>query len=179
IEGNLLAADQAIEKLALLHGPGSVDSEQVAGAVADSARFDIFALTDCALAGEAARAVRMLDGLRAEGAEPPVVLWALTRELRLVCVMAAEVADGGAVEAVFAAHRVWEKRKASLRAALRRHPPARWRGLLGRAARVERVIKGRAQGSVWDELLQLLLAIAGRPLFAPASGAQAAVRAQA
>ena len=118
----------------------------------------------------------MLDGLRAEGVEPPVVLWALTRELRLVCVMAVEVADGGAVDAVFATHRVWDKRKACLRTALRRYPPARWRGLLRQAARIDRVIKGRAQGSVWDELLQLLLAMAGRPLFAPAGGAPAAVR---
>ncbi len=82
VEGNLLAAAQEIEKLRLLLGEGAVSVEDVSNAVADSSRYDVYKLTDAAMAGDATRAVRILSGLRAEGVEPVIVMWALTRELR-------------------------------------------------------------------------------------------------
>ncbi len=81
IEGNLLAADQEIQKLALLHGEGSIDEEAVLDAVASNTRFDVFRLVDAILARNARRSLAVLDGLRAEGIEPPLVLWSLSREL--------------------------------------------------------------------------------------------------
>lgn len=74
-EGNLLAAVQEIEKLRLLVEGNQLDAATVQASVADSARFDLFGLLDAALAGEAAHALRMLEGLRGEGVEAPVVLW--------------------------------------------------------------------------------------------------------
>ena len=161
LEGNLLAADQELEKLRLLCGEGPVDAGQVAAAVADSARFDVFDLVDAALLGDAARVVRIVNGLRSEGVEPMLVLWALSREIRSLCSMAWELARGASLTSVLAQYRIWNKRKPPVSAGLRRHSPRRWQGLLYQAAMLERVIKGRAAGAPWDELVQLGLKMAG------------------
>ncbi|VAX11882.1 DNA polymerase III delta subunit [hydrothermal vent metagenome] len=164
LEGNLLAADQELEKLRLLCGEGKVDVEQVSAAVSDSARFDVFALVDAALLGDMSRLVRIFNGLREEGLEPVLVLWALTREIRTMTTMAWLLAQGNSVEQVLGQYRVWNKRKAPVSAGLRRHSLRRWQGMLYQAAAVERVIKGRAAGAPWDELVQLGLKIAGMNL---------------
>ncbi|RMN31989.1 DNA polymerase III, delta subunit, partial [Pseudomonas cannabina] len=94
VEGNLLAAAQEIEKLKLMAEEGQITVETVQAAVADSARFDVFGLTDAVLNGEAAHALRMLEGLRGEGVETPVILWALTRELRALANMSQQFSQG-------------------------------------------------------------------------------------
>jgi DNA polymerase-3 subunit delta len=170
IEGNLLAADQELEKLRLLNGGGAIDVEAVAAAVSDSARYDVFTLVDAALLGNASRTARILYGLRAEGVEPVLVLWALTRELRSLCGMSRALTQDQSVGQVMAQYRVWDKRKPPLQAALTRYPLKRWQGLLWQAGEVERVIKGQAAGRPWDELLQLSFKIAGQPLFRAAAG---------
>ena len=81
-EGNLLAAHQELEKLRLLAPAGNITSETVLASVADSARFDVFRLSEAVLEGEADRALRVLAGLRSEGTEQTLVLWALTKALR-------------------------------------------------------------------------------------------------
>jgi DNA polymerase III subunit delta len=82
-EGNLLAAQQEIDKLALLATSGvAVGVKEVAASSTDSARFDVFQLAEAVRGADCARALRILGGLQAEGAEPPLVLWALLRELR-------------------------------------------------------------------------------------------------
>ena len=169
VEGNLLAADQELEKLRLLSGGGTVDAEQVAAAVSDSARFDVFSLVDTALLGHAARAVRILYGLQGEGVEPVLVLWALGREIRSLSSMSRALQQGQAIGQVLAQYRVWDKRKRSVQAALQRYPLKRWQGLLWQVGEIERVIKGQAMGKPWDELLQLTLKVAGAPLFKAAS----------
>lgn len=160
VEGNLLAAAQEIDKLRLLHGEGHLDAEQIAASVADSARFNNFELLDAALAGDGVRAVRILNGLRAEGEEPLLILGLLMKEVRNLAAMAEE-AGGGGVDAVMARHRVWEKRKPLVRAALGRHNARRWQRALLLGARVDRQVKGLEPGNPWDELLQLALFIAG------------------
>lgn len=167
VEGNLLAAAQEIEKLVLLHGDGRIDVDEVATSVADSARFNIFGLVDSALAGKQERLARMLTGLRGEGIDPVLVQWALTREIRTLTTMATEVAAGDNIEAVMARHRVWEKRKPLLRAALKRHPLKVWRALLQSCARLDRIIKGAELGNRWDELLQLGMWLAGAAVIRP------------
>ena len=163
VEGNLLAAAQEVEKLLLLYGEGPLSAEQVEAAVTDSARFDVFGLVDAALLGDAPRLTRMLDGLRAEGVEPILVLWALGREIRSLAEMAAEVESGAAMDRVLA--RVWAKRKAPVRAGLARHNGQRWQQMLRRAGRIDRMVKGVLPGNAWDELLQLSLLMAGVRLF--------------
>jgi DNA polymerase-3 subunit delta len=165
VEGNLLAADQELEKLRLLSGGGTVDAEQVVAAVSDSARFDVFSLVDTALLGDAARAVRILYGLQAEGVEPVLVLWALGREIRSLSGMSRALQQGQAVSQVLTQYRVWDKRKRAVQAALQRYPLKRWQGLLWQVGEIERIIKGQVTGKPWDELLQLTLKVAGLPLF--------------
>lgn len=162
-EGNLLAATQDIEKLYLLYGAGKLDMVQAAAAVADSARFDIYDLVDAAASGDVARASRIVNGLREEGVEPVLVLWALARELRSLAGMAYESEHGARAEQIYAKYKIWEKRKPIVHRALQRHKTHVWHGLLRRAARTDRVIKGFASGNAWDELSALSLAMAGAP----------------
>ncbi|MGB5474623.1 MAG: DNA polymerase III subunit delta, partial [Gammaproteobacteria bacterium] len=118
VEGNLLACVQEIDKLYLLRGAGPVDADAIAGLVADHARFDVYTLVDAALAGKATRSVRILNGLQAEGVAPPVVLWALARELRQLAAMTAEIRKGQSIAGVLARYRVWANRKDVVGAAL-------------------------------------------------------------
>lgn len=173
VEGNLLACAQEIEKLALLHGSGPVAVDEVAAAVADSARYSVYDLADRALAGDAAACVRVLHGLRGEGEEPVLILWALTREIRTLTQMRAALAQGQAADRVFADFKIWDKRQPLVRAALKRHPLAACQALLSQAGNMDRLIKGAAAGHVWDELLQLTLTLAGVDVI-KRGGAQAA-----
>lgn len=164
LEGNLLAAAQEVDKLAMLVGRGRVARADVEEALADSARFSIYALVDASLAGDAPVLRRMLASLRAEGTEPILVLWALARELRSLVSLSLELARGKPEAGVLA--RVWQNRKPLVAKALRRHPAPAWAGLLREAARLDRVLKGRAAGDIWLELERLLLAVSGQRAFA-------------
>jgi DNA polymerase-3 subunit delta len=161
VEGNMLAAAQEVEKLVLLHGAGPLDGEAVRAAVADSARYDVFELADAALGGDAARCARIVEGLRGEGEEPVLILWALVREVRALALIAAEQAAGTPLDTLLQQQRVWDKRKPLYQAALKRHNLRRWRALLRRAARLDRICKGAEPGTPWDELLQFSLLMAG------------------
>jgi len=169
VEGNLLACAQEIEKLLLLHGPGAVDGAAVRAAVADSARYSVYDLADRAMAGESAAVTRILRGLQGEGEEPTLVLWALVREIRALTGMTDELRRGVAIEQVFNNYKIWENRKTPVRSALKRGSPQTFRGLLRRAGRADRVIKGAAAGNTWDELLQLALGLAGISVIRPAA----------
>ncbi|MGH8398675.1 MAG: DNA polymerase III subunit delta [Gammaproteobacteria bacterium] len=159
VEGNLLAAAQEVEKLLLLHGPGPVDVSAAREAVADSARYDPYALVDAALAGDAQRTAHILKGLEEEGTEPTYILWALTREIRGLAGMAWEIQSGAPVQRVLA--HVWEKRRPAIQKALNRCRPQDWQRLLSSLARADRVLKGQAPGRAWDELLNLSESLAG------------------
>ena len=165
VEGNLLACAQEIEKMRLLYGDGAVDAQQVLDSVGDSARYDVFVLVDSALAGDGARCARILSRLRAEGVEPAVVVWALGREVRSMAAMAFAARGGVRVEQVMGRFRVWEKRKAIVRAGLERHDVGDWWGMLRHVAQIDRAVKGARSGNVWDEMLQLALKMAGIGLF--------------
>lgn len=161
IEGNLLAGVQEIEKLYLLRGAGPVDVDDIGQAVADSARFDVYGLADSALAGAGTRSVRILNGLRAEGVAAPVVLWALAKDIRQLVQLAGSIAGGESVANALVRFHVWAKRKPQFSVALTRLKRRDCHALLHQCATVDRVIKGRAAGSDWDELLQLTLQLAG------------------
>ncbi|TPW17861.1 MAG: DNA polymerase III subunit delta, partial [Halothiobacillaceae bacterium] len=165
VEGNPLAAAQELDKLYLLHGASTLDEEQVAAAVVDSARFDVYGLVDCLLEGNQNRAARILVRLAEEGVEPILILWAVTRELRLLVNLADAQQRGERLEQACGRLGVWDKRKPLVTKALKRHPLTTWRDLLLQAGQVDRVIKGNMLGSSGDALLRLTLAIAGRPLF--------------
>ncbi len=162
VEGNLLAANQEIEKLLLLYGQGVVTPEQLIEAVADSARFDIFSLVDTLLNGDVSKGIRILQGLRAEGIAAPVVLWALSREIRQLAEMGFEVTHGKPVERVMTEHRVWDRRKPILRKSLR-HQAGHWQRLLADCAQADRAIKGLDPADPWLLFQQLARGMAGLP----------------
>lgn len=175
VEGNLLAADQELEKMLLLYGEGPISAEQVLEAVSDSARFDAFALVDAALEGDALRVSRILHGLKSEGEEVLHVLGALMYQLRMLEKMARSVASGEMLDQIFNSYRIWDKRKVVLSMALKRHGLKRWQTFLLICGRIDRMSKGQAAGKPWDELLQLTLRIAGVALF-PLTAEQIAAR---
>jgi DNA polymerase-3 subunit delta len=155
-EGNLLAAHQELEKLRLLAPAGVIAAETVLAGVADSARFDVFGLSEAVLEGEAARALRVLGGLRSEGTEQTLVLWALTKALRDLWGAVSEPAPG-------ARRGGWQRHSAALDKAARRAPRLSFRTLTLRAARADRMIKGRLQGDAWDEMALLVADLCARP----------------
>ena len=153
VEGNLLAAAQEVDKLVLLHPAGPLDAEAVAQAVADSARYDAFKLVDAALAGDLPRTVRVLEGLKAEGEEPVMILGALVRQIKELASLAAAIEAGQVPQRVLAG--IWERRRPLVQGALRRRKSRGWQRLLKRALRADFVLKGQAPGRAWDELLHL------------------------
>ena len=161
VEGNLLAAAQEIDKLLLLGGPGTVDADRVAEVVADSSRWSVFDLSDALLAGSTARVGRIVAGLYGEGTPEPVIVWALQRELALLADGAERVAAGMPAARAADAVGVWKRRQRPFAQALGRLDVAGWQRLCARAARLERLAKGAAQGSFRDELLELALTAAG------------------
>jgi len=165
VEGNLLAAAQEVDKLALLHTSGPLDAETVLASVADQARYSIFDLVDAVLAGDVRRSVRMLEGLRGEGVEAILVLWGLAREIRGLCDLAGQVDRGQSVERAMEIARVWNQRKPLVRQAVNRLDARTWHALLHQCAELDRSLKGVGEGRIWDELLQLCLRACGEPLF--------------
>ncbi len=164
LEGNMLAAAQEVDKLAMLCLNGRVRLVDVEESLADSARFSIYQLVDAALAGEVAAARRILASLRTEGTEPILMLWALARELRTLAQMGQELARGKPESAVLA--RAWAQRRTLVGKALRRHRAPVWLDFVRRSAQLDRILKGREAGDVWLELERLLLAVAGLKTFA-------------
>ncbi len=163
VEGNLLAAYQEVQKLALLFPPGVLAFEQIKEAVLDVARFDIFDLGATALAGDTQHLVRVLDGLRGEGAAPPLVLWSITEEIRAVARVLAGLASRVPLQQAMRDARIWGPRQQLIQRHIDRLTRAQAEAALVHAARIDRMIKGLARGDVWDELLQLCLRFAGTP----------------
>ncbi|QGU32983.1 DNA polymerase III subunit delta [Thermochromatium tepidum] len=163
-EGNLLAAVQEVEKLRLLHDPGPLELDDLLGNLADSARFDLFALTDAALKGDRARVQRVLTVLRAEGTADVLVLWVLARELRMLAEAADAVARRTSLEAIYAKHRVPRMRQETIERALRRLSTGQLRELLWQCAGVDRAIKGVDPGDPWHRLARIADGLSGGPL---------------
>jgi DNA polymerase-3 subunit delta len=154
-EGNLLAAHQELEKLTLLARDGRVTADTILASVTDSARFDVFQLGDAVLSGDAERALRMVAGLRAEGTEPTLVLWALTKAVRDLW--------NGMMNAGGGKPRTWVRQSPALDQGLRRAARLSFRNLAVRAGRADRMVKGRLTGNPWDEIALLATDICGRP----------------
>jgi DNA polymerase-3 subunit delta len=164
IEGNLLAAQQEITKLGLLYPAGELTLQQVTDAVQDVARFEVFDLPRAMLAGEAPRALRMLNVLRAEGAALPLLLWAVTEEVRAVLRAQQVLAAGRPVATLAREMRMWPGRDRLLEAAANRVPAPVAGTLLSRCADIDRVGKGlptsRRDADPWLELAQVVLDVA-------------------
>lgn len=156
VEGNLLAAVQEVEKLKLLASDAQITVKTVTDAVSDNARYNLFDMADSALKGDATTSLRMLHGLRGEGTEPPVALWALTREIRTLYEAQLDCDKGQSAQQALASRRVWNNRMPIMQAALARHNRDSLSRLLEQAAAVDGSIKGFADGKPWDRLETLI-----------------------
>ncbi|MBA3996936.1 MAG: DNA polymerase III subunit delta [Candidatus Accumulibacter sp.] len=160
VEGNLLAAHQEIQKLGLLHPPGALDLQQIRDAVLNVARYDIDGLREALLVGDVARLTRTLDGLRQEGEAAPLVLWAMTEEVRAVAQIKRGQQEGQPLDVLLRDARVWGPRLALMKRAVQRVAAGRAGAALAHAAGIDKMIKGAASGDVWNELLRLGMRLA-------------------
>ncbi|MEH3085361.1 MAG: DNA polymerase III subunit delta [Xylophilus ampelinus] len=142
IEGNLLAAHQEIQKLALLHPPGELSLEQIAGAVGNVARYDVFKLSEAVLGGRPARVQRMLDGLQAEGEAEVLVHYTLAEDIRTLARVRAAVDAGRPLPMALREQRVWGPREKLVERALPRVDAAAAAALLEAAHAVDGIVKG-------------------------------------
>jgi len=158
VEGNLLAAHQEVLKLALLAPPGELALETVEDAVASVARYDPYAAAEALVAGDLARYVRVLEGLRGEGEAPTFVLFAVSGALFVL----RGIAEGKPAERLFGEQRLFNKPlQRAVQAAARRYTRAALDGALAQAALIDRMAKGVAKGDAWDQFAALGLRLAG------------------
>ncbi|CAI8275363.1 MAG: DNA polymerase III subunit delta [Porticoccaceae bacterium UBA1117] len=169
VEGNLLAAVQEIEKLKLLAIDGKVDAIMMSSVVADSARYNLFEFVDKVLAGDAQSAARSLRGLHSEGTDAIPLLWAITRELRILIKASEQISQGESRDRALKNAGVWEKRLPLFRTAIQRCSAPHLRMLLYQAGAIDRGIKGMRKADVWDELTTLVLSLAGSQTLKPSN----------
>jgi len=155
VEGNLLAAHQEIQKLALLYPAGHLSLEQIREAVLNVARYDVDGLREALLAGDVGRLTRTLDGLRQEGEAPPLVLWAMSEEIRALAAIKQGQARGRPLDMLLKEARVWGVRQGLVKRAAQRLSVATLEAALRHAARIDRLVKGIGEGDAWDEFLRL------------------------
>jgi len=163
-EGNLLAAQQELEKLKLLAQGRKIDLTAVRASLGDSARFDVFQLGEAALGGDVPRALRILAGLRSEGVEATLALWSLAREVHNTWATTQREGAGA---------RSWQRPSPALETAKRRAGKLPYARLAARIARADRMIKGQLGGDAWDEMSLLIVEFAGRRAL-PLAGTRAA-----
>jgi DNA polymerase-3 subunit delta len=156
VEGNLLAAKQELEKLSLLADGGIIGTELVLRSVGDSARYDVFQLAAAAAEGDASRALRILLGLKSEGVEPVLILWALVRELRGLW----QASERDRLRSA-ARGAGWNLAATPSPRALSRRKKMPLARLLMQASFTDRVIKGQAAGDSWTVLTGLTARMAG------------------
>ena len=163
VEGNLLAAHQELQKIALLYPPGVLSFEQIEAAVLNVARYDVFKFAEAVLAGQTARVLRMLDGLRAEGEAPVLVHWTLAEDIRALKRVKDAVGQGKPMPAALREARVWgakERLYERLVPLLSDHTLAHW---LEAASVCDGLIKGLKHPhwplDAWDGLKRLALMV--------------------
>jgi DNA polymerase-3 subunit delta len=161
VEGNLLAAHQEVEKLALLLPPGPLTAETVLDAVADSARYDVLQVGEAAMRGQTSRALRIVEGLRGEGIDATLVLWAVNKDLQWLARAQYLMSTGQSADSAMNSIYVWRPRQTAMKHALSRLNATDVRGLLLDAERVDRSIKGALRCNPWNELEALVARLSG------------------
>ncbi|HJU21923.1 MAG TPA: DNA polymerase III subunit delta [Casimicrobiaceae bacterium] len=162
-EGNLLAARQEIEKLALLLPAGELDHDAVERAVADVARYDIQELSCAWLNGDAARALRILDTLQSEGEPITLVGWQLGEDLHALAALQEAMAHGQALSTAIRNVRVWGKRQPALERATRRVDASRTLPLIASLAKLDALAKGIGEDDPWDAAAAIALGLCAGP----------------
>ncbi|MEP1743081.1 MAG: DNA polymerase III subunit delta [Kangiellaceae bacterium] len=164
-EGNLLAASQTLDKLALLYGETKVDISMLRTVISDNARYSVFLCLDEALSGQGQRAVRMLKKFEMEGVAPISILVNLTREIGLCNQVSTAVSQGQSGMQALSSSYLWESKKKLIISASNRLPLAVWQKLVVRCGFLDRMVKGQEQGRIWQELESCLWLLSGRKIW--------------
>ncbi len=167
VEGNLLAALQEIQKLALLHPAGQLSLNDLEAAVANVARYDVFQLGEAVLVGNAERLIHMLDGLKAEGESAVLVLWALTEETRTLFRYAQGRARKIPSAQLIKELRLWGNKQRLIEPAVERINRRILTQALQKAAQIDGLIKGIGTGDVWHELTAMAVSLSQTPPTTP------------
>lgn len=163
VEGNLLAADQEIEKLSMLTDETHLDPGVINAAVADSSRFSVFNLIDSTLLGHSPKALNILNHLKAEGTEPLQLVNLFCREIRVLINMREKIEEGQYPGAVMKEARIWSNRTQIIGTALENHTVKSLQRILNDAKTIDQSVKGFAHNNPWDEIIQLILNLANTP----------------
>ncbi len=143
----------------------TITGKDIAGLVADSARFDVFRLTDALLENQPARAIRILRSLKKNDIPPVVIHWALERETRMLSELAFIRSQNRNVSpADYRKFNIWQNRQAIVQSALNRYPLAHWESCLKQLSNIDRIIKGRLAGNAWLTLEKWLMSFTARSL---------------
>lgn len=161
VEGNLLAAYQEIQKLALLYPVGKLSFNQVKDAVLDVARYDVFKLSEAMMAHNMARYIHILGELKGEGVAPPLVIGTLAEQIRSLLFIRKGMRTGKPLAQLMREVRVWGLRQKIMADAANRLSLKQLIQALQHASKIDRISKGVASGDVWDELRQLGCRFAG------------------
>ena len=180
VEGNLLAAHQEIQKLALLHPPSSgvavLSFAQVESAVLNVARYDVFKLAEAVLGGHALRAARMLDGLQAEGEAEVLVHWALSEDIRSLKRVKDAIAAGRPMPMALRENRIWGAKEKLYERVLPQLSAAALSHLLTAAHQVDGIVKGLKQpdwpASGWQALHRLAAMLCAQCAAKPGAGSR-------
>lgn len=164
VEGNLLAAAQEVHKLQLYADGQQITADTVITAVADSARYNIFGLIDATLQGDTRSALKMLQGLKAEGSQVFTILPLFTRELRTLYACAKQIEDGHGIDRVLQNQRIWDSRKRITQIALKHLRSKRLTQLIQLANDIDQSAKGMSKNNSWDLLEQLIATMSGQNL---------------
>jgi DNA polymerase-3 subunit delta len=156
LEGNLLAAQQEIEKLGLLKGQGRITAEDVLQAVADSSRFDAFLLVERILAGNLGDGLRVALGLRRTGVPVQLVTGALFRELQTLEAFRLAMQAGEHEGTAFRRLNIWRTRQGPMRKAAGRLDARRLFDAFSTLSLMDRQSKGQAEGDAWHSLDKLV-----------------------
>ncbi len=166
VEGNLLAAQQEVERLSLLYAnQDAISAAMMREYVGDNSRFDTFELLEASFAGDAKRLTRILTGLRHEGEAVAKINGLLTYELRNLTKMAWDCEQGEMPAQVMQKYYVWGNKKDGYGKSLRRYPLNVWQRILARCLELDKMIKGQQKGDAWTAMESLLLQISGNGLW--------------
>jgi DNA polymerase-3 subunit delta len=160
-EGNLLALAQELEKLKLLFDNQTITLEKMTTAIGDNARYDLFNFIDIILEGDGKKIKRILNKLKLEGVELVLLLWGVTREIRNLLNILADLDNKVNWQLIVKKYKIWDKRQPLIKRAIKLHSPKNLHQLLLYAEKIDHTIKGIEHGNAWQTMETIAFVLAG------------------
>ncbi|OED43862.1 DNA polymerase III subunit delta [Chromatiales bacterium (ex Bugula neritina AB1)] len=161
VEGNLLAARQEIEKLAILYSGQSLGARELLASVTDSSRYTILDLIEAALSSDAPRAVKVLESLKAGGEPAVLICWHLSSEVRKITAAQARMDKGESQGQAMLKSGIWKNRQSLVARVLRERPRVFWLRASADCSYLDRLSKGMASGDLWIEIGAFVTRLSG------------------